>query len=489
MPTDWNITIKPPFDGLVANFYDNDYPAVGNWNQAGKLVNIDLTNPDYFTQGLGRASMGTVSTLIKGIMPNAASNNYGFAIGGEKVYALSATSIGSLTGFPHTITGQAGIMGEDVLQYRGGLFYSYNYSGGGNLGRYDITAGTFNDIFGSTYSPGGTVLQSGVPHKLFTWNDKLYITNGHYITTYDEVRAEFTEKTLDIPPEYIIVDICSYSNRLFILATSSVTYDSAKSALFIWDGGFTSTGTSVSTTWDDEIDIVGRASAVYNYNGTVIVFHTEPTGKRIASTCNGSTMSPVFTFTGDLPKYYQVCTYKNLLCFSANDSHGEIYTFGQVVDSGNNILTQLTDYAHTDTLGGLSAPFGKLLSASEDITDGVTTFNFSYYTGITSTAVFQSVLADNMGSGEDNKLFIDEIIVNFYKLESGCAADFEIWQEGDTSYLWTQSISYADDGAIRQRKFQPNTRCVNFSLLVKFTDATTATRIKGIFIKGHSTKD
>ncbi len=117
------ITIIP--SGFCPKWYKSSYPNYGNKSQAGDMRNIDLTDPNSMTQGKGAAALtagtqaGAVTTLIKGIQKVPTSSNVAYAVGGAKLYQISATAVTNAGGFPHTITGTGAITGEDVVAYKG----------------------------------------------------------------------------------------------------------------------------------------------------------------------------------------------------------------------------------------------------------------------------------------------------------------------------------------------------------------------------------
>src|SRR5262245_25694862 len=183
---DWEIIIDA-YEGLVPGFWENEYPSFGNKGHASALQNVDLTDPSVLKPGPGLANLtngnesGAVTTLIKGIQKRAVDGTNVYGVGGNKLYKINATTVVSDATWPHTIDKAAVTAedGEDVEEYRGGYFYSYNHSGSaGDVGRYDGSA-TFDDDYLSTVPTGAGALAGGVPHPMIVGgDDTLYIGNG-----------------------------------------------------------------------------------------------------------------------------------------------------------------------------------------------------------------------------------------------------------------------------------------------------------------------
>ena len=148
----WQLVVDNiPLGGFSPAWYKETYPSYGNKNHAGAMVNIDMTNPGYIQQGPGLANLtngtqaGVVTTLIKGILDKAVASDTTYAIGGALLHKISSTTVasGGSPSWPRTIDKAAvtGEDGEDVTEYKGNLYYSYNHSGSaGDIGKYDLAS-------------------------------------------------------------------------------------------------------------------------------------------------------------------------------------------------------------------------------------------------------------------------------------------------------------------------------------------------------------
>lgn len=106
----FKITIQnPSLGGYAPGWYHDSYPSFGNANQAGEMLNCDLTNPASITQGPGLSTLtagteaGAVTTLIRSILRTPVSADLTYAIGGGKLYSLSSTAVTNAGNFPHTM--------------------------------------------------------------------------------------------------------------------------------------------------------------------------------------------------------------------------------------------------------------------------------------------------------------------------------------------------------------------------------------------------
>jgi len=118
------------FEGLAPAYYSNSWSSYGNKGSANSLKDVDISDPSILTQGSGLENITGTTTLITSIMKNAVSDNVTFAVGGNKVYKLTPTSVILTGGFP-AIIDKSGVTGEeadDIVYYNSYLYAFYNHS-------------------------------------------------------------------------------------------------------------------------------------------------------------------------------------------------------------------------------------------------------------------------------------------------------------------------------------------------------------------------
>jgi len=479
----WTIQIPDFMGGFAPCYWDDDYPTIGNANQAGKMSNIDLTNPKYMTQGPGLSTLtngdenGSVTTLIKGMIDYAVANDTTYGIGGAKVYKISSSTVTNSGGFPHTITG-TNPDGEDVAYYHGDFFYSWNDDSGGDVGMYDISEVSWDDDWGSTVPTGATALQAGVPHPLLAaGNDFLYIGNGYYVTSYDG--TTFTEQDLDLPQDATIQDMAWHLNRLFIAANRPDVSGSNKNiaSIYIWDGN--------ASSWEDEITVRGEIGALHVANNRLYAFWRDISGKSRIGLVNAGdgTIDDLELWDGSLPEYYQVTDYKGHIIWV---SDGLIYAYGAPHFNLEPKIFQLADAGHA-TGGGIVCPFSVPLVASYTGSN----YKIAKFSGYDTSSYWRSLLFDVSATEEnaEGKSIIDKIIFNIGKLASGARADIKFYDESGVQIGDTITISHTNNGAVHQVIENINSGQIDcFRINIDFSNGSTSNpvKFKSIVIKGHT---
>ena len=358
MPSDpkWNISIDQ-FEGLAPGFWINPETSFGNKGHASDLQHVDLTDPNVLTQGPGLSTLtngdddGVVDTLIKSISQVSFDGVYGYAVGDNKLYKFNSTTVTDDSDFPHTVTGALGsyIRLEDITEYNGAYYYSYNTDAGlGDIGRLTLPD-EFDGDYMSSVPTDGVYLSGDCPHQLIAaGNDYLYCTNGRYIASFDG--TTFVNQHLDLPKSTVTVSHTWNHNRLYIAANRpDVTTDSqAESSIYTWD--------TVSSSWEYQIKVMGKIGALYAKNGIVYVWYKDITstgGFKLAYVSDNEIKDLAF-YTGSLPAFYQVTEYKNHLLWI---SDGEVWAWGA---SSNDLPIKLFQYADigSGVAGGISCIFG-----------------------------------------------------------------------------------------------------------------------------------
>ena len=482
----WQITLNDlSLGGFAPAWYKSTYPSYGNKNQAGDMLNCDLTDPTSITQGPGLANLtngtqaGNVTTLIKGISRVPTSSDIAFGVGGAKLYEITSTTVSTKAAdptLPHTISSSGTAeLGEDVCYFQGELYYTYNFTTGADCGKYDLTRdaeGDFDDDWLSAVPSGKFSLTAGVPHQLIAaGNDSMYIANGQYVSSWDGTTA--VEQDLDLPTGSVISSIAWAQNRLFIAANDPDLTGTNKnrSSIYIWDGN--------SDSWETEIRVQGRISALYVKNNAVFAFYADITstgGYKLANV-SGTSLVDLANYEGGLPEYYQVTDYKDFIIWNSN---GSIYAWG-AGDSALPVRTfQFADGGYA-TVGGLEAPFGTPFVASNE----TTSYKLAKFSGYDVNSNWKSLNFDL--TGYDNQGVFDKIRINFETLTTGASLTWKLLDNNGTT-LATDTISFAKNGAVNNYKGSLNVGAQNMRLELDWSTGSTTNpiKIKNIKIYGQT---
>lgn len=482
----WELEIKDFLGGYAPGYYLSTYPSYGNKNMAGAMQNVNLIDPTFITQGPGLAALtagtqaGSVTTLIKGLLDFAQASNLTFGVGGNLFYELSSTAVSVSAAnpvLPHTID-KATVTGEDaedVAYYNGAIYYSYNHSGsGGDVGKYDLTRDAdadFDDDYMSTVPTGAAALTNN-PHQLCVGgNDFLYIADGARVASFDGTTLIGTD--LDLPTNSVVSSLVWTANQLWIATNRPNITGTNKpvGSIYIWNG--------VDSSWSDEIRVSGRISALFVKDGIIYVFYEDLSGYYKIGYINGNYVQELGTFSGGLPAYYQITTYKNFIIFNSN---GLIFAYGSISPKLPAMLFQLADGGYA-TVGCVKNPFGTPLIASTTASN----YQIAKFSGYDTACNWKSLFFDVSGDGKESQ--IDKVKFNFESLATNVRVDWTLRNNKGTA-LSTGLISNSADGAITQKIVWPSCVCENFRLELDWTNGNTTNdlRIKNIVIYGHTTK-
>ena len=271
----WQILITDFLGGFAPKWYGNAYPAYGNKNQAGNMLNTDLTDPNVLQPGPGLASLinGTqaaaVTTLMRSVFDSAVTSGITYGVGGNKLYQISPTTVTSSGTWPHTISSAGAEDGEGICYFQGNLYYLYNETGSiGDIGKYDLAV-TFTDTWGSTVPTGKANLVGGVPHQAIIGTTSMWFTNGRYVGQLNGTSGNLVPQALDLGAGWVTQSIVWTSSKLWITANNpGVTGTNKNTAsIFLWNG--------TDPSWEAEIRLTGAAGALHVKNGTVFVFYQD----------------------------------------------------------------------------------------------------------------------------------------------------------------------------------------------------------------------
>lgn len=466
--------------GLSPKYYAETYPCYGNKNQAGKMLNCDLMEAGYITQGPGLANLidGTqaaaITTLVKGMTDYAVTDGVAYGTGGAKLYKFSNTAVTNSGAWPHTISHDGSELGEDVALYLGNLYYSYNQSGSGDVGKYDLSSTFDDDFFSAGVAGGGAhALEASVPHQMAsTVNQLLYVANGKYIAEYNGTTDILTYNKLDFPTGWVVQSIKWVNNRLWIAVnkTSLTGSNKNRASLFVWDG--------TTDNPESEIELSGTVGGLYVKNSILYVFYQDVTntgGYKLAYV-NGSTIVDLCNFSGGLPEYYQISEYKDFIIWS---SAGLIYAWGSGDKELPTRFFQIADGGYS-TVGGIACPFGTPIVASNE----TTSYKLAKWSGYDTNSYWKSLMFDITGTGKASA--VESIRINFEQLESGAGLTLNIVNNRGVT-IHTEAISYARLGAVTTHFIPLNGKIQeNFRIELDYSTGGTSTTVKvrNIRVKG-----
>lgn len=197
-----------------------------------------LRDPGYLLPGYHPAAVTNSATVDALALNGVVNGQTTYIVAGTKLHSMNAATneVSTTSPWPKTIAahgGHSGVSGSDVaLYWLNGtkyLFYSWNDTTDGDIGRYDLSS-TFDDDYVSTVATGGAVLSGGgltgggsqPPHPMIIGDDGvLYIANGNKLASLDGrtvASGTFTPAALTLPSGYIITGFSKARNHLFIYA-------------------------------------------------------------------------------------------------------------------------------------------------------------------------------------------------------------------------------------------------------------------------------
>jgi len=390
--------------------------------------------------------------------------------------------------YPHTIT--SGV-GEDLILYPIGsthyLFYSWNDSTDGDVGRVDLGATpTFDDDFMSTVPADAAVLTKATPHPMMEWqeNGMLYIANGRYLTELDGqtgANGTFDPTAFTLPEGWKITALFPAGDLIGICASYTTgawswTGYTVRSAVFFWDGSSTKWTRKVIVP-DDEI------RAAQSLNGSHYIFtKSNSSASGYIRKWDGQGFALVqkiqdnSTLASRSPRGYGcVTTYQNFLVFST-DFYGKVFLYGSPEVGVAPALYQIGKaggVAGTDQFAyAVAVVGGAIWLSSKDDSESVYYLQ-KYSTGYDKNFVYKSLYYEF-----PHKIRINYVRAYFKTLASGADDDIKIETNyGDTTTT-LGSVSYALDGALEYKRFNKILTCHNFRVIIDTDEANATTGIK-----------
>ena len=420
MPRDneFYIEFKDFHHGASPALHLDSLTEVGNGGHYSVATNIDVLIPKLLTQGPGLANLtngtqaGVVTELINFIMDRPAASNATYGIGPTKLQKISATEVssGGSPSWPRTVTNMTD--GESCIEIGGNLYYFYNKTSGGDIGKYNLDA-TFDDDWGSTVPTGAAALQKA-PHPLAKKEDILLFGNGRYVGTFVNSTTTLAPTKLDFGLNTEVADVLFHANQWWIAVNQGITTGTNRTiaSLYLYDGA------ALSSILFDEVGVgVQQIGFIIVVNGIVYVCWKDLSGTNVIGYVSGRSVKPLAYFSGNLPTHEKKSLYKNFIIF---ESSGLIYVAGSATPDFPFSISQLADAGYA-TAGALSAPFGTPMVAS---TDGGSNQRLAQFSGLDTACTWKSIvtaLTNGRMLG-----FLDDITVMTNHLGSGASCSMTV---------------------------------------------------------------
>lgn len=476
----WNITIDAPFAGFAPGYFLDTYPVVGNKNMAGKMQNIDISNPVGMTQGPGLAALtngtqaGVVTTLIKHILNTPSEDSVTWGIGGNLLYKITPTTVVTDGNYPHTIN-KAVVTGEDgesTIHIGDYLYYFYNHSGdAGDIGRLTIATNTFDDDWGSTAAGGDPLALEDAPHpSVLAPNGIIYFGNGRYIGSYDPVADELDTKAFDFHENAQVVDI-DFDNGMIVVGVNFPNLGGVNGnigAIFYWD--------TVSTFYQDQPNprIKGTIGSIYIKDGVVFVWYKKSNAQGLSfGVVEGNRVRLIRSYDGSvLPNFGQTTEDSGFIEWTSGNL---VYRWGAEDESLGAVMSQYC--AGTTNPGALAVPFDELMFASYAGSNyqlaKTSAYDVSCYWYTPMFNVAPSI--------------VDEITIHYEPTATGAQLDLVLRYNRGGGSLTVGSITHAADGSQIVKVFKPKQRVEDFRLEMGWSNGSAANNftVRRIEINGH----
>ncbi len=463
--------------GFAPSYWATDHPTYGNNNHIADMSNCDLFDPAYITQGYGNITLtngdegGNVTTLLKGMLSYAQSSTLTFATGGNKVYTINqGTAVSAVQTINHA--SKTGEDGEDVAVYGGDLYYSYNHSTGGDIGKFDLSS-TYDDDWWTT-TAGGSELTDN-PHQIAIGGTSgiMWIADGQYVKQWDGATATDDAFNTD-DSDSVIESIVWNQDKLYIAANSPASTGGNKrvASIYVWDG--------YSPNWDYRIEIEGEVGALYVKDGLTYVFYRKNMNSTstMVGIVQGRGIQELFTVGASLPGYHQVADHKNFLVWAGS---GHIYAYGSNSPRAPKRVFQFMEPTNAN-IGGISGAFGFINVASY----AGTSYNVERRAGNTVDSYFET-LTFYPAPGH-RKVTLSSVYLEMDRLETDGRVDMTIYDiTGSNLGQAAYTVSFDNDGAITSKVIPLNAiHASGFYLKFNFVNGSTSgeVKIRSITIRG-----
>lgn len=473
----WTITLDKFNVGASPIAHLDSLTEIGNGGHYSTAQEIDIMVPKKLTQGKGLANLtngtqaGAVTELINYILDVPPTTDVTYGIGTTKLFKITPTSVINSSPFPYTITGCTG--GESVIAFQGNLYYFYNKTGGGDIGKYNLDA-TFDDDWGSTVPTGASAILNA-KHPVAIKEDIMVYGNGRYLGVYFSSSNTIVNTQLDFGTNTEVVDVAFYSNQWLIAVNQGVNSQTNRSSasLYLWDAG------AQTSVLSDEVSIgIQEIGFIKIFNGVIYLCYRDVGGNNIIGYVSGKSIVPLSYFTGDLPNYRQKTIYNGFLQFI---SSGKIYVVGSATPDFPVSISPIASTGYA-TAGGIAVPFGTPMVAS----NATTNFRLAVFSGYSIASTWKSIIFPVSALNADG--YIDRITVNTNSLGANAKCKLKIY--GNQNTLTSSDMIIETTGKIRH-SFSGNyidlKNVQDFSIGLDWSNgnATNPCTIRNIIIKGH----
>jgi len=324
-------------------------------------------------------------------------NMNAYFIAGTKIHQIHTTSstITNTGGdYPHTIAGTAA-EAEDIVKYTISgteyIFYSYNDTTDGNIGRLEVGTPTFVDSYWQG-TLSAAPMDKYVGHPMIVGDDDLlYIGNGNSLNAIDSSGVTAVIDALVIPAGFEIISFAKIQPRTLVIFASKTPNSGGlykgECKAYFWD--------YISEDPYDVQDIYGNLMGeAFEFRGSIGCFTQGATIDR-GAVMRGNTL---FLYNGDV--------FKEIASTSANlpirggvevigraiyaNMGGDLYSFGNPMQGINAGLHKIAE-GDGSTSGMLRTFFGfkQLISSGTGTSGGLELLDIGKY----STGSFSTVFA------------------------------------------------------------------------------------------------
>lgn len=480
----------------------------GQSGHYSRALDVDLiTYPGFIANGPGASTpltngdqTGAVTDSIKHIADKCPDDGFGYAVGNTKLFQFTASVVTSDATWPHTISGSPAF-GGTVVPFQGALYYFYEDSSKGYIGKYDLSV-TFDDDWGNTVPTGAADLELNAGQfPAATKQDLMVFGNGRYLGVYNSTTNTIAVRKLDFGNFHQVADVIFNANQWLIAVNSPYNATVPGSAsIYFYDAA------ALSATLADEINLgAKRIGFIEVQNGVVYVAYQDLTATNSGFTIgylNGRQLVPLRNFVGYLPGYTTKCHFRDMLLFgsyaptyntngsiSGTDSIAHVYALGASIPQ---LPVQISQYAtptfpgtSSKAINALAAPFGSLVLALHSQT-GIThkrslsTLN----AGVTTT--WRSITVPTVSGRRLG--YIDSVVVLTKAI--GTSARTDLILEANQGTQSSTTLQITTDGKRRHvfDKFGLTT-IEDFRLFLNWANsggsASAAPIIRKVIVTGH----
>lgn len=407
----WKLNILPVFKGYADNWFKDKFGTYGYANQSNYMKNVDLTDYNSITQGYGikTATNGDASAEFYELRPQG--DDYLIAVSQEDTTTgkinvlksdLSATdkleikSSNTISNYSNTNNYPVSCARYNSTDY----LYFYNTATGGDIGLATgiKTAPVYDDDWGSTVPTGHKALQNA-PHPVTQIDGEVVFGNGQYLGVYnasglDPERYDFSDVEgiqnanvvdMAINGEYMYVGV-NHGDTAYGINTIGEINIINKDLLPDDNSNYIILA---------KIPVYDTIGAMITINGVVYVIHGDQASKTYSlGYISGTVVTNFKTFTGDLPKFYQVDYIHGQLTFTnGSEIYSLIFGKGKYIYSNAILYSQVSaKYNIVDAVCNINGL--TVITSHNDTGD----YDVSYINGRTKDCVYRTV-TQNVSDG------------------------------------------------------------------------------------------